>query len=199
MPLHAACRYYSPNSPAAIRSNHGNQITTCTRLAKNCPAGFSYATTLSANNPRWMTIFINDLFDFFWLYTVPGNVFNVVLIPLRLQLPELHRVKLAQGNAGFESLTYSVLSIGGEEMGTFYFLLRNGFRYATSGACPTTARALVDEICYQIVNRSNARQEVFRKKRRHLMDQRIGFSTLQLSLAEASLRSRGRPREQCEK
>jgi hypothetical protein len=38
-----------------------------------------------------MTIFINDLFDFFWLYTVPGNVFNVVLIPLRLQLPELHR------------------------------------------------------------------------------------------------------------
>jgi hypothetical protein len=34
-----------------------------------------------------MAIFINDLFDFFRLYTVPGNVLNVVVIPLRLQLP----------------------------------------------------------------------------------------------------------------
>lgn len=52
-----------------------------------------------------MAIFINDLFDFLWLYTVPGNMLNVVLIPLRLQLPKLHRLKLAQGNAGFEALT----------------------------------------------------------------------------------------------
>jgi len=52
-----------------------------------------------------MAIFINDLFDFFWLYTVPGNMLNVVVIPLRLQLPELHGLKLAQGNAGFEALT----------------------------------------------------------------------------------------------
>ena len=52
-----------------------------------------------------MAIFINDLFDFFWLYTVPGNVLNVVVIPLRLQLPELHGLKLAQENAGFEALT----------------------------------------------------------------------------------------------
>jgi len=42
-----------------------------------------------------MAIFINDLFNFFWLYTVPGNVLNVVVIPLRFQLPELHRLKLA--------------------------------------------------------------------------------------------------------
>ena len=55
-----------------------------------------------------MAIFIKDLFDFFWLYTVPGNVLNVVVIPLRLQLPELHRLKLAQGNAGFEALTTEV-------------------------------------------------------------------------------------------
>ena len=55
-----------------------------------------------------MAIFINDLFDFFWLYTVPGNVLNVVVIPLRLQLPELHRPKLAQGNAGFETLTFDM-------------------------------------------------------------------------------------------
>ena len=33
------------------------------------------------------SILINDLFDFFWLHTVPGNVLNVVVIPLRLQLP----------------------------------------------------------------------------------------------------------------
>jgi len=52
-----------------------------------------------------MAIFINGLFDFFWLYTVPGNVINVVVIPLRLQFPELHRPKLAQGNAGFEAQT----------------------------------------------------------------------------------------------
>ena len=52
----------------------------------------------------WMAIFIYNLFDFFWLYTVPGNVLNVVVVPLRLQLPELHRLKLAQGRAGFEVL-----------------------------------------------------------------------------------------------
>jgi len=51
-----------------------------------------------------MAIFINDLFDFVWLYTVPGNVLNVVVIPLRLQLPKLHTLKLAQGRAGFEAL-----------------------------------------------------------------------------------------------
>ena len=51
-----------------------------------------------------MAIFINDFFDFFWLYTMPGNVINVVVIPLRLQFPELHRLKLAQGSAGFEAL-----------------------------------------------------------------------------------------------
>ena len=33
---------------------------------------------------------------------MPGNVLNVVVIPLRLQLPESHKLKLAQGNAGFE-------------------------------------------------------------------------------------------------
>jgi len=49
-----------------------------------------------------MAIFINDLFDFFWLYTVPGNVLNVVVIPFRLQLPEPHRLRLAQRSASFE-------------------------------------------------------------------------------------------------
>ena len=52
-----------------------------------------------------MAIFINDLFDFFWFDAVPGNVLNILVIPLRLQLPELHRFKLAQGNAGFEALS----------------------------------------------------------------------------------------------
>lgn len=104
MPLHAPCRHDSPNSPAAIRSNHGNQIMPCTRLAKDCPTGFAHATAPGANNPGWMAIFINDLFDLFWLNPVPGNVFNVVVIPLRLQLPELHRLKLAQENAAFEDL-----------------------------------------------------------------------------------------------
>jgi hypothetical protein len=51
-----------------------------------------------------MAIFINDLFDFVRLYTVPGNVLNVIVIPLRLQLPKLHTLKLAQGSAGFEAL-----------------------------------------------------------------------------------------------
>ena len=51
-----------------------------------------------------MAIFINDLFDFFWLHIVPGNVLNAVVIPLRLQLPELQRLKLAQGSASFEAL-----------------------------------------------------------------------------------------------
>ncbi len=52
-----------------------------------------------------MAIFINDLFDFLWLYSVPGNVLNVIVIPLRLQLPKMHTLKLAQGSPGFEALT----------------------------------------------------------------------------------------------
>jgi hypothetical protein len=54
-----------------------------------------------------MAVFINDLFDFFWFDAVPGNVLNILVVPLRLQLPELHRLKLAQGNAGFEALSDS--------------------------------------------------------------------------------------------
>src|SRR3989338_6435362 len=49
-----------------------------------------------------MAVLINDLFYFFWLYTVPGNVFDVV-VPLRLQLPESHRLKLPQKTASFDS------------------------------------------------------------------------------------------------
>jgi hypothetical protein len=49
-----------------------------------------------------MAVLINDFFHFFWLYTVPGNVPDVVVVPLRLQLPELHKLKLAQETAGFE-------------------------------------------------------------------------------------------------
>jgi hypothetical protein len=52
-----------------------------------------------------MAIFINDLFNFFWFDAVSGYVIDVVIIPLRLQLPELHRHNLTQGNAGFEALT----------------------------------------------------------------------------------------------
>jgi len=58
-----------------------------------------------------MAIFINDLFDFFWLYIVPGNVLDVVVIPLRLQLPKLHRLKLAQEIAGFEAPTFWVRAV----------------------------------------------------------------------------------------
>src|SRR3990167_4407453 len=50
-----------------------------------------------------MAVLINDLFDFFWLYTVPGNVFDIVVVPLRLQLPESHRLKLPQKTASFDS------------------------------------------------------------------------------------------------
>lgn len=49
-----------------------------------------------------MAVLINDFIHFFRLYTVPGNVFDVVVVPLRLQLPELHKLKLAQETAGFE-------------------------------------------------------------------------------------------------
>lgn len=41
---------------------------------------------------------------------MPGNVLNVVVIPFRLQLPELHRLKLAQGNAGFEAIALPIIS-----------------------------------------------------------------------------------------
>ena len=50
-----------------------------------------------------MAVLINDLFDFFWLHTVPGNMLDVVVVPLRLQLPELHRLRVAQGTVGFDS------------------------------------------------------------------------------------------------
>lgn len=49
--------------------------------------------------------FLRHLFDFFWLYTVPGNMLNVAVIPLRIQLPKLHRLKRAQVSAGFEAVT----------------------------------------------------------------------------------------------
>ena len=49
-------------------------------------------------------IFINDLFDFFWLYAVPANVLNVVVVPLRLQLPELHQLQLAHKEVGVSRL-----------------------------------------------------------------------------------------------
>jgi hypothetical protein len=34
------------------------------------------------------------------------SVFNVVVVPLRLKLPKLHSVKLAQQPVGFEQLNY---------------------------------------------------------------------------------------------
>jgi hypothetical protein len=202
MPLHAACRHYSPNSPAAIRSNHGNQVTTCTRLAKNCPADFSYATTPSANNPRWMTIFINDLFDFFWLYTVPGNVFNVVLIPLRLQLPELHKLKLAQGNAGFEALTYSVLSIRpvGRGKGDIVLSLAKWFSLCAQPGDAQERRGLRSVQCATrlsiVVMPPKGLSE---KNEDTLWISGLGsVRTARLGL-EARLWPRGRPQEQCEK
>jgi len=51
-----------------------------------------------------MAVLINDLFHFFWLYTVPRDMLDVVVVPLRLQLPEAHRLRLAQETAGFEWL-----------------------------------------------------------------------------------------------
>ena len=49
-----------------------------------------------------MAVLINDFFQFFRLYTVSANVPDIVFVPLRLQLPELHKPKLAQEPAGFE-------------------------------------------------------------------------------------------------
>ena len=105
MPLHLPCRHCAPDSPAGVWGNYGNQVATSTRLAEDDPPGFSYAATPGADNPRWVAVLINNLFDFFWLYAVPRNVPDVVVVPLRLQLPESHRLKLAQGSAGFEALT----------------------------------------------------------------------------------------------
>jgi len=34
---------------------------------------------------------------------VPGNVFDVIVVPLRLQLPESHRLKLPQKTASFDT------------------------------------------------------------------------------------------------
>jgi len=50
-----------------------------------------------------MAVLINYFFDFFWLYTVPGNVLDVVVVPLRLQFPEAHRLRLSQRTASFDS------------------------------------------------------------------------------------------------
>jgi hypothetical protein len=49
-----------------------------------------------------MAVFIDDFFHFFWLYAMPGNVPDIVVVPRRLQLPELNKLKLAQETAGFE-------------------------------------------------------------------------------------------------
>ena len=47
---------------------------------------------------------------------MPGNVLNVGVIPLRLQLPELHRLRLAQGNAAFEVLTLAFSPALGDKL-----------------------------------------------------------------------------------
>ncbi|MGH7794916.1 MAG: hypothetical protein ACREQ2_08460, partial [Candidatus Binatia bacterium] len=61
-----------------------------------------------------MAIFIDDLFNFFRLYAMSGNVLNVVVVPLRRHLPQLHGLKLAQGSAGFEALTGFAAELRGE-------------------------------------------------------------------------------------
>ena len=94
--------------PAGVWGNYGNQVATSTGLAENHPSGLSYAATPSVNNPRCVAIFINDLFDFFWLYAVAGNVLTVVVVPLRLQLPESYSLRLPQRTASFDSSNVAI-------------------------------------------------------------------------------------------
>jgi len=111
MPFHVPRCHGSPDAPAGVWGNDGNQVATPTGLPENHPAGLWYAATPSANNPGRMAVLINYFFDFLWAYTVPGNVLDVVVVPLRLQLPESHRLRLPQRTASFDSSTYSVLSV----------------------------------------------------------------------------------------
>ncbi len=108
MPFHVPRCHGSPDSPAGVWGNYGNQVATSTGLAENHPSGLSYAATPSANNPRCVAIFINDLFDFFWLYAVAGNVLTVVVVLLRLQLPESHSLRLPQRTASFDSSNVAI-------------------------------------------------------------------------------------------
>ena len=101
MPLHIPCCYRPPDPPPGVRGKYGHQVATPTRLAENRPSDLSDAATPCVNNPRWVAVFINDLFDLFWLYTVPRNVFDVVVVPFRLQLPKLHDLRLAQRSVAF--------------------------------------------------------------------------------------------------
>ena len=104
MPLHLPCCHGPPNSPPEIGSNDGQQIAAPARLTENCPSSLSNATTPGSYNPGWIAVLINNFFHFFWLYTMPRDVPNIVIVPRRRQFPESHKLNLAQETTGFESL-----------------------------------------------------------------------------------------------
>ncbi len=51
-----------------------------------------------------------------------------------------------------------------EQMATFYFVLRNSFRYLTTAPTQERRGAPVGEMCDSTINRGNTRQEVVRKR-----------------------------------
>jgi hypothetical protein len=80
-----------------IRSNHCDQVSACTGLPEYRPADFFDASTFSPDDPGRITVFVDNLFDFFRLHPMPGYVLDVVFIPFRLQLLEPHVGKISQG------------------------------------------------------------------------------------------------------
>src|SRR5206468_6153462 len=94
--LHVPCSHCPPNSSLCIRGNHCDQISTCTSLSKHCPAGFFDTSSSTTDDPRRITVFVNDFFDLFRSHAMPSNMLNIVIIPLCLQLPKPHVSRVAR-------------------------------------------------------------------------------------------------------
>jgi hypothetical protein len=57
----------------------------------------------SADDPRRVTIFVNNLFHVFGFNVVLSNVFNVVFVPFGVPFPELHAGEYHEGRLALRS------------------------------------------------------------------------------------------------
>jgi hypothetical protein len=98
--LHIKRRYRTPHTPPWIWSDNHDEISPCTRLSKDGPSGFFDVATSASHDPRRITVFIDNFFNFFEMYTVPCDMLDIVLIPFRIEFLKPHADKIPQGGLG---------------------------------------------------------------------------------------------------
>jgi len=59
-------------------------------LSEQGPSALFDASTAATHNPGRVTVFVNNFFHLLRVYAMPGEVLDIVFIPLRLQLLKPH-------------------------------------------------------------------------------------------------------------